>query len=569
MFFSNLYFPLNKDVSKDNDIISYKLMLKSNLISKVSSGIYIWLPLGLKVVKNIEEIVRKEMLSIGYNEIFMPVLQPDILWRITGRWDKFGDELFKLKDRNDKEFCLGPTHEEIITSMFVNKINSYKDLPYKFFQIQTKFRDEIRPRYGVMRSKEFLMKDAYSFHKDIDCFNKAYSDMYNVYISILNKLCLDFNVVSADSGKIGNSKSHEFHVIADSGEDKIVYSSGKKYFANIELAERFILNLDFLENNNVNEPILVDTPNIKRVDDLSKCLNIEKKYILKTLLVKSIVDSEVVAVLIRGDHEVNFLKLEKTNLIKKPFEFVEENIILSLLNCSSGYIGPLGMNNIKIIADYDVINMKNFVCGANFDNKHYSNVNWNIDFIKSFHFHDIRYVVFGDKSPLGDGDLIFKKGIEVGHIFELGCKYTMDMGVYYYDKFGVKNNILMGCYGIGITRLVAAVIEQFNDKDGITWPVAIAPYKVIIVPVGINMSFRVKDVSLRIYKKILSFNIDCLYYDKEDRLSVIFKNIDLIGISHRIIVNIKTVDEHIFEYKNRFEKKVEYLDETTLFNRLI
>lgn len=569
MFFSNLYFPLNKESSENNELVSYKLMLKANLIHKVSSGLYVWLPLGFKVIKNVEEIVRKEMLSIGYNELLMPVLQPDSLWKITGRWDKFGDELFKLEDRNKKNYCLGPTHEEIITSIFINKINSYKDLPLKFFQIQTKFRDEIRPRYGVMRSKEFLMKDAYSFHTNIDCFNNTYSDIYNSYVNILNKLCLNFNVVSADSGKIGDLKSQEFHVIADSGEDKIVYSSGKKYFANVELAKRGVEQLGVLDNTKLEEISLIDTKNIKSVNDLSSYLNIERKNILKTILVKGKGRSKVVAILLRGDHDINVIKLEKNNLVETPFELVDENIIFKLFGCSSGFVGPVGIKDIEIIADYDVINMKNFVCGANITDKHYINVNWNVDSIKFFNFNDIRYVVQGDKSPMGDGELIFKKGIEVGHIFELGSKYTLDMGVSYYDKLGLKQNILMGCYGIGISRLVAAIIEQFNDKNGIIWPISVAPYKIVVVPIGANKSSRIKEISLEIYKKILFFNIDCLYYDKEDRQAIILKNIDLIGVTHRIIVNIKTINEGVFEYKNRSKNTIEYLDEISLFKKLV
>lgn len=567
MLFSNLFPVIKKDFYPNVEVFSNNLMLRAGLIDQLSSGVYIWLPLGLKVLRKLETVIRNEMNSIGYSEIFMPILQPSSLWRKTGRWDKFGSELFKVINRTGQEFCLGPTHEEVVTHLVSSKLNSYKDLPLKLYQIQTKFRDEIRPRFGVMRSREFLMKDAYSFHIDYECFKNSYNDMCSAYVNILNKLKLDFKVVNADSGNIGDGLSQEFHVLADCGEDTVVYSTIGDYSSNIELAERFIEPRKCVDEK-IESIKLIYTPDAMSISDVSNFLNCDKKKILKTILVKGL-NNNIVCLLLRGDHFINKLKVENTGKVMVPYTLVSEDEILNALGFNSGFIGPIGLNNVTFIADFDVLNMCNFVCGSNKYGYHYVNVNWNVDCREPEYIFDIRYVVSGDKDPIRNSDLIIKKGIEVGHIFELGYKYSDVIDAHVYDFHGKRRSIYMGCYGIGVTRLVAAVIEQAYDNYGIIWPEVIAPFSVVIVFFSKSCNDFVKEYSMSFYSKLLSLGVEVLIYDRDDHLSLILKNIDLIGIPHRVIINDLTVAMGRFEYKHRRDFKVSFLNETELLSILV
>ncbi len=558
MFISNLFPIIKKNEHINSGLVSYDLMVKCGLIDKLSSGLYTWLPLGFRVIKKLENLIRVEMEKIGYQEMLMPVLQPSSYWKRTDRWSKFGNELFKVYNRNGQSFCLAPTHEEVVTDLVGKKKLSYKDLPLKLYQIQNKFRDEIRPRFGTVRSKEFIMKDAYSFHSDIKCLNRSYEEVYKAYTNIFNLLNLNFSVVLADPGNIGGSKSQEFHVLTNLGEDIIVYSSNKKYYSSIDLAERKNINDSIIENNIIKKSELIDTPDLKTVNDLFVKFNINKSDILKTILVKD--DSNLIfALLVRGDHEINFKKVEKLTIINGHLHFLDDDEIFNILGCKSGFIGPIGLLGVTFIADYDVVNMFNFTCGSNIDNKHYINVNWDIDCLKPVNVFDIRFVVDNDISVLDSSPLFLKKGIEVGHIFELGDNYSIKMNSCYVDSKDVKKNFLMGCYGIGITRLIASIIEQSNDVDGIIWPISIAPYTSIVIPVHIS-DHSINEFSVNFYKMLIDKGLDVLYYDKEEHLSLIFKNVDLIGIPHRIVINKKTIVSGLFEYKNRYSNKIEHID---------
>ena len=541
-------FPLNtvKETPADAEIASHQLMIRAGLIRKLAAGLYSWLPLGLRVLRKVEKITREEMEKAGALEVLMPALQPAELWQETGRWEQYGPELARLKDRHDRDFCLGPTHEEIITDLARNEIKSYKQLPITYYQVQTKFRDEIRPRFGVMRSREFIMKDAYSFHLDQDSLQETYEVMYQAYTYIFNHLGLKFRAVIADSGSIGGAVSHEFHVLADSGEDAIAFSTVSDYAANVEKAEavmpsgsRALATADLQ---------LIDTPNQHSIEEVSQFLAISATQCLKTLIVKG--EKGLVALLLRGDHELNKIKAEKIAGVASPLEFASEEDIQSACNCKPGSIGPLGLT-IKIIADRSVVVMADFVCGANEDGKHYQGVNWERDVPVPDHIADIRTVVEGDPSPDGNGEITLARGIEVGHIFQLGTKYSASMKAGVINEGGKNQIMLMGCYGIGISRVVAAAIEQNHDDKGIIWPANLAPFQVALCPMNMHKSERLKAASEQLYQDLQSAGFDVLFDDRKVRAGFMFSDMELIGIPHCIIVGDRGLDAGTVEYKGR------------------
>jgi len=542
-------FPLNtvKETPADAEIVSHQLMIRAGLIRKLAAGLYSWLPLGLKVLRKVEKITREEMEKAGALEVLMPALQPAELWQETGRWEKYGPELARLKDRHDRDFCLGPTHEEIITDLARNEIKSYKQLPITYYQIQTKFRDEIRPRFGVMRSREFIMKDAYSFHLDQASLQETYDVMYRAYTNIFNYLGLKFRAVIADSGSIGGAVSHEFHVLADSGEDAIAFSTGSGYAANIEKAEAVMPQV-------ARRPATaalteIDTPNQHSIEDVCGFLNIPANRCLKTLIVKG-EDDTLVALLLRGDHELNKIKAEKIDGVLSPLEFAGNEAIYSACNCNPGSIGPIGLT-IKIIADRSVVVMSDFVCGANKDGKHFQGVNWGRDLPVPACVEDIRTVVEGDASPDGIGAITIARGIEVGHIFQLGTKYSEAMKASVINEAGKNQTMIMGCYGIGISRVVAAAIEQNHDGRGIIWPSNLAPFQVAICPVNLHKSERLKQAAEKLYQDLLAAGVDVLLDDRKVRPGFMFADMELIGIPHCIVISDRGLDAGTVEYKAR------------------
>ena len=556
-------FPLNtvKETPADAEIASHQLMIRAGLIRKLAAGLYTWLPLGLRVLRKVEKITREEMEKAGALEVLMPALQPAELWQETGRWEQYGPELARLKDRHDRDFCLGPTHEEIITDLARNEIKSYKQLPITYYQVQTKFRDEIRPRFGVMRSREFIMKDAYSFHLDQDSLQETYDVMYAAYTNIFNHLGLKFRAVVADSGSIGGAVSHEFHVLADSGEDAIAFSTASDYAANVEKAEALmpmgsrppaLLNMQ-----------VIDTPNQHSIEEVSNFLNVSSAQCLKTLIVKG-EEGGLVALLLRGDHELNKIKAEKVDGVASPLEFAAEAEILRACQCRPGSIGPLGLT-IPIIADRSVVFMSDFVCGANEDGKHFQGVNWERDLPIPEYVADIRTVVEGDPSPDGNGQITLARGIEVGHIFQLGTKYSESMRAGVINEGGKNQIMLMGCYGIGISRVVAAAIEQNHDERGINWPVNLAPFQVALCPMNMHKSERLKVASEQLYQDLQDAGFEVLFDDRKVRAGFMFSDMELIGIPHCIIVGDRGLDAGTVEYKSRTAKD----NEEILFEDII
>lgn len=556
-------FPLNtvKETPADAEIASHQLMIRAGLIRKLAAGLYSWLPLGLRVLRKVEKITREEMEKAGALEVLMPALQPAELWQETGRWEQYGPELARLKDRHDRDFCLGPTHEEIITDLARNEIKSYKQLPITYYQVQTKFRDEIRPRFGVMRSREFIMKDAYSFHLDQDSLQETYDVMYAAYTNIFNHLGLKFRAVVADSGSIGGAVSHEFHVLADSGEDAIAFSTASDYAANVEKAEALmpmgsrppaLLNMQ-----------VIDTPNQHSIEEVSNFLNVSSAQCLKTLIVKG-EEGGLVALLLRGDHELNKIKAEKVDGVASPLEFAAEAEILLACQCRPGSIGPLGLT-IPIIADRSVVFMSDFVCGANEDGKHFQGVNWERDLPIPEYVADIRTVVEGDPSPDGNGQITLARGIEVGHIFQLGTKYSESMRAGVINEGGKNQIMLMGCYGIGISRVVAAAIEQNHDERGINWPVNLAPFQVALCPMNMHKSERLKVASEQLYQDLQDAGFEVLFDDRKVRAGFMFSDMELIGIPHCIIVGDRGLDAGTVEYKSRTAKD----NEEILFEDII
>ncbi|RIZ65624.1 MAG: proline--tRNA ligase [Methylococcales bacterium] len=559
-------FPLNtvKETPADAEIASHQLMIRAGLIRKLAAGLYSWLPLGLRVLRKVEKITREEMEKAGALEVLMPALQPAELWQETGRWEQYGPELARLKDRHDREFCLGPTHEEIITDLARNEIKSYKQLPITYYQIQTKFRDEIRPRFGVMRSREFIMKDAYSFHLDQESLQESYDIMYQAYSNIFNQLGLKFRAVIADSGSIGGAISHEFHVLADSGEDAIAFSTSSDYAANVEKAEAVMPA--GTRNAATAEIKLIDTPDQHSIEDLSQFLAIPATLCLKTLIVKA-EEQGVVALLLRGDHELNKIKAEKIAGVASPLEFASEEEILAACQCKPGSIGPIGLT-IPVIADRSVVLMSDFVCGANIDGKHYQGVNWERDCPVPEQVADLRTVVEGDPSPCGKGEITLARGIEVGHIFQLGTKYSAAMKAGVINEGGKNQIMLMGCYGIGISRVVAAAIEQNHDGKGIIWPTNLAPFQVALCPMNMHKSERLKVAAEQLYQDLQAVGIEVLFDDRKVRAGFMFSDMELIGIPHCIILGDRGLDTGTVEYKGRTAQENEEIPMAELIDFL-
>ena len=548
-------FPLNtvKETPSDAEIISHQLMIRAGLIRKLASGLYTWLPLGLRVLRKVERIVRDEMEKAGGLEVLMPGLQPAELWQETGRWDQYGAELARLKDRHGRDFCLGPTHEEIITDLARYEIKSYKQLPITYFQIQTKFRDEIRPRFGVMRAREFIMKDAYSFHLTEESLHETYDVMYRAYTSIFTHFGLKFRAVIADSGSIGGAVSHEFHVLADSGEDAIAFSTESEYAANVEKAEAVMPTTARPAATHAMSQI--DTPNQHNISDVCAFLNIPATQCLKTLIVRGTQEGELVALLVRGDHELNEIKVEKLAGVASPLQFANEDEILHACGCKPGSIGAIGLK-MPMIADRSVTTMADFVCGANQDGKHYQNVNWERD-LPLPPIADIRTVVEGDISPDGKGTLTIARGIEVGHIFQLGTKYSEAMKAGIINEGGKNQIMIMGCYGIGISRVVAAAVEQNHDGKGIIWPVNLAPFQVAICPMNMHKSERLREATENLYQELVDAGIEVLLDDRKVRAGFMFSDMDLIGIPHLLVMGDKGLDAGTVEYKGRTDEQAE------------
>ncbi len=562
-------FPLStvKETPADAEIASHKLMIRAGLIRKLAAGLYTWLPLGLRVLRKVEKITREEMEKAGALELLMPALQPAELWQETGRWEQYGPELARLQDRHHRDFCLGPTHEEIITDFARHELKSYKQLPVNYYQIQTKFRDEIRPRFGIMRSREFIMKDAYSFHLTQASLQETYDLMYQAYSNIFNRLGLKFRAVIADSGAIGGAVSHEFHVLADSGEDAIAFSTESNYAANVEKAEA-IMPIGIRPKPNA-EKQLVDTPNQRSIEEVSQFFNISTKQCLKTLIVKA-KDDGLIALLLRGDHELNTLKAEKIKEIVSPLEFASDEEILASCGCRPGSIGIFDLK-IPMIADRSVTLMANFVCGANQEGKHYKNVNWERDIALPNQIEDLRQVVAGDLSPDNKGELTLARGIEVGHIFQLGDKYTKAMNAAVINEVGKNQIMIMGCYGIGISRIVAAAIEQSHDDKGILWSNALTPFQVALCPMNMHKSVRLKEAAEKIYQQLLDAGIDVLFDDRKVRAGFMFSDMELIGIPHRLVLGDRGLDKGIIEYRARTasENKEIPLEEIIAFLKAI
>ena len=538
-----------KETPADAEIVSHQLMLRAGMIRKLASGLYDWMPTGVRVLRKIEKIVREEMDNAGSLEISMPVVQPADLWQESGRWEQYGPELLRFTDRGERPFVLGPTHEEVVTHIFRNEIPSYKQLPLNLYQIQTKFRDEVRPRFGVMRSREFIMKDAYSFHISQESLQETYDRMYQAYSNIFTRIGLDFRPVLADTGSIGGSASHEFQVLADSGEDDIVFSTASDYAANIELAEAVMPATP--RSPATEELRLVDTPNAKTIAELVEQFNLPIEKTVKTLIVHATEESghKLVALLVRGDHELNEIKAEKCSIVASPLVFATEEEIRQAVNAGPGSLGPINLP-LPIIIDRAVSVMSDFGAGANIDGKHYFGINWERD-LPLAEMADIRNVVEGDPSPDGKGTLLIKRGIEVGHIFQLGKKYSEALKATVQNEEGHNQVVTMGCYGIGITRIVAAAIEQNHDARGIIWPDAIAPFQVAILPMNMHRSYRVKEVAEKLYADLRAQGIDVLFDDRKERPGVMFADMELIGVPHTIVIGDRNLDNEQVEYKAR------------------
>lgn len=546
MYLSKFQLNTLKETPADAEIISHQLMLRAGLIRRLASGLYSWLPLGVRVLRKVEGIIRDEMNKSGAMEILMPSIQPSELWQESGRWDQYGPELLRMNDRHGREFCYGPTHEEIITDIARRELSSYKQLPVNYYQIQTKFRDEVRPRFGVMRSREFIMKDAYSFHATQESLQETYDVMYKTYSNIFTRLGLEFRAVLADSGTIGGSSSHEFHVLADSGEDAIAVSNKGTYAANIDKAETITV-----ENRPAasQEKQTVDTPQQHSIEDVSKALNISSSKCLKTLLVNGSEENTVVALVLRGDHELNETKAAHLPEVASPLSMADEKIIRNVAGCNPGSLGPVDLS-IKIYADNAALQCADFVCGANEDDKHFTGVNWERD-LPVAEAVDIRNIVDGDASPDGQGTLSIVRGIEVGHIFQLGKKYSEAMDATVLDENGKAVTMTMGCYGIGVTRIVAAAIEQGNDENGIIWPDSIAPFDVAIAPINFQKSDEVNHAAIKLHDELTKAGFDVLLYDQKGRLGAMLADLDLIGIPHRLVVGERGLKEGKVEYKHR------------------
>lgn len=553
-----------KETPSDAEVISHQLMLRAGMIRKLASGLYTWLPMGLKTLRKVEKIVRDEMNKSGAQEVLMPAIQPAELWQESGRWEMYGPELLRVNDRHSREFCVGPTHEEVITDMVRNELQSYKQLPANFYQIQTKFRDEIRPRFGVMRSREFIMKDAYSFHIGKESLQETYDVMHQTYVSIFDRLGLDYRPVLADTGSIGGNASHEFHVLADSGEDDIAFSDTSDYAANVELAEALTPEGELAAPTQ--EMTLVDTPDAKTIADLVEKYNQPIEKTIKTLIVKASEECEAdfVALIVRGDHELNEIKAEKLPQVAEPLTMASEDEFRDVIGAGAGSLGPVNLN-IPCIIDRAVSKSSDFGAGANIDGKHYFGVNWGRD-VEMPEVADLRNVVEGDPSPDGQGTLVIKRGIEVGHIFQLGQKYSEALNATVLDENGKSVVMDMGCYGIGVTRVVAAAIEQNNDDRGIIWPESIAPFTVAIVALKYEKSEEVRAEAERLYEELTAAGYDVLLDDRAKvSPGVKFADMELIGIPHRVVISDRGIKAGTVEYKGRrdADKQEVALDQIT------
>ncbi|MDY4594858.1 MAG: proline--tRNA ligase [[Pasteurella] aerogenes] len=537
-----------KETPNDAQVVSHQLMLRAGMVRPLASGLYNWLPTGLRVLKKVENIVREEMNKSGAIEVEMPVVQPAELWQESQRWEQYGPELLRFTDRGNRDFVLGPTHEEVITDLVRREVSSYKQLPLNLYQIQTKFRDEVRPRFGVMRGREFLMKDAYSFHTSRECLQETYEVMYRTYSAIFTRLGLDFRAVQADTGSIGGSASHEFQVLAQSGEDDIVFSTESDFAANIELAEAVAIGE---RQAPTAEMELVDTPKAKTIAELVEQFNLPIEKTVKTLIVKGATEEQpLVALIIRGDHELNEVKAQKLAQVADPLEFADEADIKAKIGAGVGSLGPVNLP-IPMIIDRSVALMSDFGAGANIDGKHYFNVNWERD-VALPQVADLRNVVEGDPSPDGKGTLLIKRGIEVGHIFQLGTKYSEAMKATVQGEDGRPQTMIMGCYGIGVSRVVAAAIEQQHDERGIIWPSdAIAPFTVAIVPMNMHKSESVQQFSENLYRTLLAQGVDVIFDDRKERPGVMFADMELIGVPHMVVIGEKNLANGEIEYKNR------------------
>lgn len=537
--------PTLRDVPNDAEVASHQFMLRAGLIRQLASGVYSYLPLGLKVLRKVQEIVREEMDKAGAQEVLLPAIHPSELWKETGRWNVYGPELMRFKDRHDREFALGPTHEEVITDIIRDEIKSYKKLPMNIYQIQTKYRDERRPRFGVLRSREFIMKDAYSFNSSEESLDESYQSMYDAYTAIFTRCGLNFRAVEADSGAIGGTDTHEFMVLSEIGEDTIAYSDSSAYAANIEKAAVCTTEYEQItdsEGTDVNE---IETPGVKTIEDLTHFLQIDKKQIIKTIACQ--VDDQIIVALVRGDYDLNETKLKSLH-DAAIVELLDPDKVVQELKSIPGFIGPIGLDKVKIVADYSVKGMRGAVVGANQKDKHLLHVEPERDF-QVEGYYDLRNVIEGDPSPCGQGLITFAEGIEVGHVFKLGTKYSKAMGATILDENGKEKAILMGCYGIGVTRTVAAIVEQNHDQDGIIWPVSVAPFQIHLVTVNPKDDIQ-RELSDRLYNLLQLKGYDVLYDDRNERPGVKFKDADLIGLPLRLTVG-KKATEQVIECKVR------------------
>lgn len=547
---SRFFISTLKEAPSDAEIVSHKLMMRAGMIKRLGSGIYTYMPMGLRVIRKVESIIREEMNRAGAVELLMPVVQPAELWQETGRWDKMGPELMRVKDRHGREFAIQPTSEEVITDVVRSDIKSYRQLPINFYHIQTKFRDERRPRFGLMRGREFTMKDAYSFDRDVEGMQESYKIMYDAYVSIFSRFGLQFRAVAADNGAIGGSGSHEFHVIADTGEDALVYCANSDYAANIEAAEAIAPVAE--RATPVQELVKTATPGKTKCEDVAALLGLPLSRTVKSVVLAADNDGskEIWLLLLRGDHELNEVKAGKIPGLSN-FRFASEAEIVECFGTKPGYLGPIGTRKpVKLVADRSVIQMSDFVCGANEENSHFTGANWGRDIPEPI-VADIRNVIAGDPSPDGKGALSIQRGIEVGHVFQLGTRYSEDMKATYLDETGKPQLMQMGCYGIGVTRILGAAIEQNFDDKGIVWPASIAPFEVVLCPMGYERSEGVKAETDKLYAALQAAGVDVILDDRGERPGVMFADWELIGVPHRVVIGDRGLKEGKLEYQGR------------------
>ena len=549
---SQLQIATTKESPADAEVISHQLMLRAGMIRRLAAGLYTWMPLGLRVLRKIENIVREEMDRTGAAEVLMPAVQPSELWEESGRWQQFGPELLRFKDRHERECCMGPTHEEVITDIARKDLRSYKQLPVNYYQIQTKFRDEVRPRFGVMRSREFIMKDAYSFHASQESLERTFDDMHQAYSNIFSRMHLKFRPVEADSGSIGGSGSKEFHVLADSGEDAIAYSTASDYAANLEKAEA-VCNTERAQPTQ--EMTLVDTPDTKTIQALVDNFDLPVEKTIKTLICHASEECEsaLIALLVRGDHQLNEVKANNHPMVLSPLQFATDEEIRKAVGAGPGSLGPVKLP-MPVIADRTVAAMSDFGAGANIEDKHYFGINWDRD-TDTPSVADLRNIEAGDPSPDGNGELQIMRGIEVGHIFQLGDKYSQAMKASVLDENGKDCVMSMGCYGIGITRVAAAAIEQNHDDNGIIWPLPIAPFQVVLIPINMKKSDTLRAEAEKLYQELQDAGVEVLFDDRESRPGVMFADMELLGLPMRVVISDKGLDKGMVEYKGRTDEQ--------------